>query len=166
MALNPYAGSVVCWLEVAVQLQATTTIDAPRAGTFYNRRIGLVQENILLKGLKSWTWLPKFCRTFGVLCEGWSAGFLLCKPFRRTLLQNLRASAEFWMGKWSPDPSCEDLLLSFPLSTQDAGIDRGKTEEWPSARLDELTGGTSWRFKALEGSFPEEALNFFKVAST
>ena len=30
--------------------------------------------------------LPKFCRTFQVLCEGSSAGFLSCKPFRRTLL--------------------------------------------------------------------------------
>ena len=29
-----------------------------------------------LQGLKSWAWLLKFCRTFGVLCEGSSAGFL------------------------------------------------------------------------------------------
>ena len=35
-----------------------------------------------------WASLPKFCRTFGVLCEGSSAGFLLCRRFRRDLLQN------------------------------------------------------------------------------
>ena len=26
--------------------------------------------------MKSWAWLPKFCGTFGVLCEGSSAGSL------------------------------------------------------------------------------------------
>ena len=49
-----------------------------------------------LQGLKSWGWgwLPKFCRTFGILCEGSSTGFLLCKgsaePSCRTqkILQN------------------------------------------------------------------------------
>ena len=39
-----------------------------------------------LQGLESWVWLPKFCRTFGVLCEGSSAGFLLCERICRTLL--------------------------------------------------------------------------------
>ena len=47
---------------------------------------------------KSWAWLPKFCRTFGVLCEGSSAGFLLRQPFRRTLRQNPKGSAEFLGG--------------------------------------------------------------------
>ena len=37
-----------------------------------------------LQGLKSWAWLPKFCRTCGVLRESSSAGFLLC----RKVLQN------------------------------------------------------------------------------
>ena len=41
-------------------------------------------EQNLLKGLKSWALIPKFCRTFGVLCEGSPAGFLVRKPFRRT----------------------------------------------------------------------------------
>ena len=30
------------------------------------------------------------------ICRGSSAGFLLCKRFRRTLLQNPKRSAEFW----------------------------------------------------------------------
>ena len=41
-----------------------------------------------MKGLESWAWLPKFCRTFGALCEGSPTGFLLCARLCRTLLQN------------------------------------------------------------------------------
>ena len=51
-----------------------------------------------MQGVKSWAWLPKFCKTFGVLCEGSSAGFLLCKPFHKPLLQNPKGSREFWGG--------------------------------------------------------------------
>ena len=47
-----------------------------------------------LQGLKSWVWLPKFCRTFRVL-----------------LPQNPKRSAEFWGTFGSPDPSFEDRLL-------------------------------------------------------
>ena len=57
---------------------------------------------------------PKFSRSFGVLCEG-SSAIVLCKPFRRTVLQNLNGSAEFWgKGGWSPDPSSKDRLFFTP----------------------------------------------------
>ena len=50
-----------------------------------------------LQGLKSWVWLPKFCRTFGVLQNLSSTRFfLLCETFRRTFPQNPKGSAEFW----------------------------------------------------------------------
>ena len=54
-----------------------------------------------MQGLKSWAWLPKFCRTFGVLCEGSSSGFLLCK------------STEPSWGAWGP--SFEDWVFFLTL---------------------------------------------------
>ena len=41
-----------------------------------------------LQGLKSWAWLPKFCRTFVVLQSLSSTSFSLCETLRRTFLQN------------------------------------------------------------------------------
>ena len=45
----------------------------------------LVKREKNLQGQKSWAWLPKFCRTFGVLLQNLSStGFLLCEPSCRT----------------------------------------------------------------------------------
>ena len=50
---------------------------------------------------------------FGVYVRVLQQGFLLCNPFRRTLLQNPKGSAEFWGGgRGSLDPSFEDRHLS------------------------------------------------------
>ena len=62
-----------------------------------------------MQGLKSWAWLPKFCRTFGILCEGSSAGSLLCKRFLRTPLQNPKVQQN--SVEESPGPSFQDLLF-------------------------------------------------------
>ena len=43
-----------------------------------------------MQGLKSWAWAPKVLEN--LLCEGSSAGFLLCKPFCRTFVQNPKCS--------------------------------------------------------------------------
>ena len=49
-----------------------------------------------MQDLKSCAWLPQFCRAFGVLCEGSSAGFLLRAPpaepqrFRKILARSAR----------------------------------------------------------------------------
>ena len=48
------------------------------------------------QGLKSWVWLPKYCRTCGVLKNLLSTSFSLCETFRRTFLQNPKGAAEFW----------------------------------------------------------------------
>ena len=50
--------------------------------SFANRHVrGYLWEKNL-QGLKSWDWLPTFCRTF------FSTGFSLCETFCRTFLQN------------------------------------------------------------------------------
>ena len=59
-------------------------------------RLGRLQWEKNLQGLKSWAWPPKFCRTFGVLQNLSSTGFLLCETFCRTFLQNPKGSAEIW----------------------------------------------------------------------
>ena len=58
--------------------------------SFAGGRGGGVSWKKNLQGLNSWVWLPKFCRTFGVLYEGFSTGFLLCETSCRTpkVLQN------------------------------------------------------------------------------
>ena len=85
----------LCTLDKAV-LWRLSTREQLTLGMFCGRltmRSGSWESNP--QGLTSWVWLPKFCRIFGVLREGSSAGFLPCKPFRRTLLQNPKGFAEF-----------------------------------------------------------------------
>ena len=43
-----------------------------------------------------------------------STGCLLCETFRRTFLQNPKASTEIWGTFGSPDPSFEDRLVFLP----------------------------------------------------
>ena len=66
------------------------------------------------EGLKSWAWLPKFCRIFGVLQNLSSTSFILCETFCSTFLQNPKGSAEFWGTFGSPGPSLEDQLFFLP----------------------------------------------------
>ena len=54
---------------------------------------------------------PWAFRNFGVLCESSFAGFLPCKRFCRTLLQNPNGSAELGGGRGSLEPSFEDRLF-------------------------------------------------------
>ena len=66
-----------------------------------------------LQGLKSWAWLPKSCRTFGVLQNLSSTSVLLREMFCRTFLQNPKSSAEIWGTFGSLDPSFEDRQAFF-----------------------------------------------------
>ena len=66
-------------------------------------------------GLKSWAWLPKFCRIFGSQVFDFPTGFLLRDTFHRTTLQQPPGSAEF-RGGGEPGPSFEDRLLFLPNS--------------------------------------------------
>ena len=61
-----------------------------------------------LAGLESWAWLAK---TFGVLQNLSSTGFLLCETFCRTFQQNPKGCAEFRGTFESSDPSFEDWLF-------------------------------------------------------
>ena len=64
------------------------TTGSPNNGLRNARKKPLQMWEKNLQGLKSWAWLPKFCRTFGVLCEGSSTpGLLAWTRFCRTLLQ-------------------------------------------------------------------------------
>ena len=64
---------------------------------------------------------PKFPPS-KVLQKLWgSAGFLSCKPFRRTFLQNPKGSAEFWGQGGRTDPSFLERLVSLPKSEVQAG---------------------------------------------
>ena len=62
-------------------------------------------------GSESWAWLPKFCRTFGVLCEGSSARFLLCKRFRRIPCRTPKVPRN--SGGGEPGPEFSGMLF-FP----------------------------------------------------
>ena len=69
----------------------------PPEGLILNtmKRVVLQNWETKLQGLKSWAWIPKFWRTFDVLQNLSSTGFLLCETFRRNFLQNPKGSAEF-----------------------------------------------------------------------
>ena len=67
-----------------------------------------------LQGLERWTRLPRFCRTFGVLQNLCSTGFLLYETFFTTFLLNPKGAAEFWGTFGSPGPSFEDRLFFLP----------------------------------------------------
>ena len=62
-----------------------------------------------LQGLRSWAWLPEFCRTFVVLCEGSSASFYYADP--------------------SAEPSCRTQKLRTLLGRT------GKSHPWTNASV-------------------------------
>ena len=74
-------GSVVAWVTTSAAQSSHHKIAATTVARSGFAAIPLEKPQGFLK---SWAWPLKSCRTFGVLCEGSSAGLLLCKPSCRT----------------------------------------------------------------------------------
>ena len=78
------------------------TIRCTLLGGRANFEPNLLRWEKSLQGVKSWAWLPKFCRTFGVLQNLHSTSSLLCETFCRAFLQDPQGSTEIWGTSSSP----------------------------------------------------------------